>query len=54
MKHHLGFLLQLGVLAFLPALLIAQLRYNFHLLVMPISLLIGMVVFAIAYKLRES
>lgn len=54
MKHHLGIGLQLAVLAALPAVIIGQLAYNFHLLVMPISLVIGIVVFLVGYKLRES
>jgi hypothetical protein len=54
MKHYIGIGLQLVVLAALPAIVIGQLAYNFHLLVMPISLLIGIIVFLIGYKLRES
>ena len=54
MQHQSGILCQLSVLAGLPVLVIGQLRFDYHFLVMPISLMIGIVVFWIGTKLRES
>ena len=54
MKHHLGLLLQLMVLGALPALVVFQLCFGFRLIVMPASLLVGIVVFWIGSALRES
>lgn len=54
MKQQLGFLLQLGVLGFLPALVVYQLYFGIPLIVMPAMLLAGIVVFTIGMKLRES
>lgn len=53
MKHHLGLLLQLIVLAGLPCLILFQLEFGFRLIVMPICLIIGMVVFWLGWLLRE-
>lgn len=53
-KQQLGFLLQLGVLGFLPALVVYQLYFGIPLIVMPAMLLAGIVVFIIGMKLRES
>ena len=54
MRHHLGLLLQILVLAGLPLLIVYQLNFGFQLLVMPICTLIGIVVFWIGTRLRES
>lgn len=54
MKHHLGWLLQLAVLGFLPGLIVYQLTYGIPLIVMPALLLVGMIVFSIGTRLRES
>ena len=53
MKHHIGIALQLLVLAVLPTLILFQLQFRFRLMVMPVSLIIGIVIFAIGAKLRE-
>ena len=45
--------MQLVVLGVLPALIYFQLVYGFQLVVMPVSLLIGVILFAIGTKLRE-
>ena len=45
--------MQLAVLGMLPALVFFQLVYGFRLVVMPVSLLIGVVLFAVGTKLRE-
>lgn len=54
MKQQIGTLMQLFVLGALPALIYFQLIYGVRLLVMPISLLIGIVVFAIGTSLRNN
>lgn len=54
MRHHIGFLLQLASLAFLPMLILWQLEFGFRLIIMPAMTLVGIVVFWIGYKLRES
>lgn len=54
MRHQLGFLLQFAVLVFLPMLIIWQLVFGFRLLIMPALTVVGIVVFWIGYKLRES
>ncbi|MFY9252935.1 MAG: hypothetical protein WAO83_05750 [Fuerstiella sp.] len=54
MKQQIGMLLQLLVLGALPALIYFQLVYGVRLLVMPISLMIGVVVFAVGTTLRNS
>lgn len=53
MKHQIGIALQLLVLAVLPTLILFQLQWGFRLIVMPISLVVGIVIFAIGAKLRE-
>ncbi len=53
-KQHLGMLLQLMVLAVLPLIIVFQLFYGFRLIVMPISLLTGIVIFLLGTALRES
>jgi hypothetical protein len=54
MRQHIGFLLQLAVLTFLPLLIIWQLNFGFRLILMPACLLAGMVLFTIGTRLRES
>lgn len=54
MRHHLGITLQILVLAGLPLLIVYQLNFGFRLLVMPTCTLIGIVVFWIGTRLRES
>jgi len=53
MRRHIGFLLQLAVLAFLPMLILWQLNFGFRLVVMPTLTIVGIIVFAIGQKLRE-
>ena len=52
MKRRIGFLLQLGVLAFLPMLCYWQLQFGFRLIWMPALLVVGIVVFALGTWLR--
>ncbi len=54
MRQHLGILLQVMALAWLPLLIVYQLNFGFRLLVMPICTLIGIVVFWIGTRLRET
>lgn len=54
MKHHFGILLQLLVLGALPALIYFQLMYGIRLILMPVCLIAGMVVFQLGAWLRES
>ena len=54
MKQQLGFLMQLFVLAMLPVLIVFQLLFTIRLIVMPVSLIIGIVLFSIGARLRES
>jgi len=53
-KHLLGMFLQLLTLGVLPLIIVFQLFYGFRLIVMPVSLLIGIVLFSIGTVLRES
>lgn len=53
-KHQLGMLLQLVVLSVLPALILYQLYFGLELIVMPICLLAGVVLFAAGTHLREN
>ena len=53
MKQQLGCLMQLFVLAILPMLILFQLEFGFRLIVMPVSLVIGIVIFSIGARLRE-
>ncbi len=46
--------MQLFVLAILPALILWQLTYGIPLIVMPASLLVGVIIFWIGQTLRES
>ena len=54
MRQQIGFYMQLFVLAVLPVLIYWQLNFGVRLIVMPVSLLIGVVIFSIGTKLRES
>jgi len=54
MKRQFGFLLQLAVLALLPMLIVWQLQFGFRLVWMPALLLVGMVLFWLGTRLRES
>jgi hypothetical protein len=53
MRRHIGFLMQLSVLAFLPMLILWQLTFGFRLILMPALTIVGIVVFTIGQKLRE-
>lgn len=53
MKQTIGIGLQLIVLALLPTLIAFQLYFGFKLIVMPFSLVVGIVIFTIGAKLRE-
>jgi hypothetical protein len=52
MRQHVGFLLQLAALTFLPVLILWQLTFGFRLLVMPVLTLVGMAVFWVGTRLR--
>lgn len=54
MRQTIGFFMQLFVLAVLPVLIYWQLSFGIKLIVMPVSLLIGITIFTIGTKLRES
>lgn len=54
MRHHFGIFLQILALAWLPLLIVYQLNFGFQLLVMPTCTVIGLVVFWIGTRLRES
>ncbi len=54
MKHQIGTLLQLFVLSVLPVLILWQLSFGIPLIVMPVCLTIGIVLFALGTRLRES
>jgi len=54
MKQQVGTLIQLFVLGALPALIVYQLTFGIPLIVMPASLLVGVVLFSIGTRLRES
>lgn len=53
MRQHLGFLMQLAALVFLPMLIFWQLEFGFRLIWMPGLLLVGMLVFFVGTRLRE-
>lgn len=53
MRRHIGFLMQLAVLALLPMLILWQLKFGFRLILMPSLTLLGIIVFMIGQKLRE-
>ena len=52
-KHLLGMFLQLLTLSVLPLIIVFQLYYGFRLIVMPISLVIGILLFSVGTALRE-
>jgi hypothetical protein len=54
MRHHLGIFLQILAMTLLPLLIVYQLSLGFPLLVMPTCTLIGIGVFWIGTRLRES
>lgn len=54
MRSQIGTLLQLAVLSGLPALIYFQLQFGIRLILMPACLIVGMVVFWIGTRLRES
>ena len=54
MRQHIGFLLQLAALTFLPMLILWQLQFGFRLIVMPTLTLAGFIVFEVGRRLRES
>jgi len=54
MQHRLGFLMQMGALIFLPMVMFWQLQFGLQVIYMPILLIVGIVVFSIGTKLRDS
>lgn len=54
MRQTLGMLIQIAVLACLPMIILYQLNFGFRLIVMPVCTMIGIVVFWIGTRLRES
>ena len=54
MRQSMGILLQLAVLALLPLLIYQELAFGFPLIVMPICLLIGTILFFVGTRLRKS
>ncbi|HVW00939.1 MAG TPA: hypothetical protein VHB77_11390 [Planctomycetaceae bacterium] len=54
MRQTIGMGLQFVVLVFLPVLIYWQLQFGFRLVVMPALTLVGIVVFWIGWRLRES
>lgn len=54
MRHHIGVLMQLSVLVFLPVLILWQLSFNLRLIVMPLATIVGIFVFWLGTRLRES
>lgn len=54
MKHQIGVFLQFAVLVFLPMLILWQLQFGFDLIWMPSLLLVGVVLFILGTRLRES
>lgn len=54
MKQQVGTLIQLFVLGALPALIVYQLTFGIPLIVMPACLLVGVILFSIGTRLRES
>lgn len=53
MRHHIGIFLQVCAMTFLPLIVLYQLNFGFQLIIMPVCLTIGIIVFAIGTKLRE-
>ena len=54
MRHQIGLGLQFLALVFLPMLILWQMEFGFKLIYMPALLLVGVVVFIIGTRLRES
>ena len=54
MRQTIGMLIQIAVLAFMPMIILYQLNFGFQLVVMPTCTVIGIVVFWIGTRLRES
>ncbi len=54
MRHQLGMAMQFLVLVFLPLLIVWQLEFGFPLLYMPGLLVVGIIVFTVGTRLRES
>jgi hypothetical protein len=54
MRQQVGFLIQLAVLSMLPVLILWQLNFHFPLIWMPGLLVVGIVLFWIGSRLRES
>ncbi len=54
MRQQIGFLFQFAVLVILPMVILWQLNFGIPLIVMPILTVVGIVVFWIGYRLRES
>jgi hypothetical protein len=52
-RHHIGIMLQLLVLVFLPVLIYWQLTFGFPLIVMPALTVAGILIFWLGYVLRE-
>ena len=53
MLHHLGILLQISAMTFLPLVILYQLNFGFRLIAMPVCTVIGFAVFWIGTQLRE-
>ena len=53
MLHHLGILLQICAMTFLPVVILWQLDFGFPLIVMPVCVVVGFAVFWIGTQLRE-
>ena len=54
MRRQLGFYMQFSTLVFLPMLIFWQLQYGLNVIWMPTCLLIGVVLFIVGTRLRES
>lgn len=53
MRHHIGIGMQMLAMAFLPLIILYQLNFGFQLIIMPICLTSGIVVFGIGTYLRD-
>jgi hypothetical protein len=54
MRHWTGLILQVAALTLLPSIIVFQLFFGFPLIVMPACLTLGIGVFWLGTKLRES
>ena len=54
MRQYIGMGLQLMALGALPAVVVFQLLFGFRLIVMPASLLVGMLIFWVGSVIREA